>query len=45
MIGAVTGSLGVRWYDVTIAGMEMHDAGPTPIPMRKDALLAATHVV
>jgi N-carbamoyl-L-amino-acid hydrolase len=44
LIGAVTGSLGVRWYDVTVTGMEMH-AGPTPMSVRKDALLAATELV
>ncbi|KVA10696.1 Zn-dependent hydrolase [Burkholderia latens] len=44
VIGAVTGSLGVRWYDVTVTGMEMH-AGPTPMPVRKDALLAASELV
>ncbi len=44
VIGAVTGSLGVRWYDVTVTGMEMH-AGPTPMSVRKDALLAATELV
>lgn len=44
VIGAVTGSLGVRWYDVTVTGMEMH-AGPTPMPVRKDALVAACELV
>jgi N-carbamoyl-L-amino-acid hydrolase len=44
VIGAVTGSLGVRWYDITVTGMEMH-AGPTPMPIRRDALLAATYMV
>ncbi|WP_322032847.1 Zn-dependent hydrolase [Paraburkholderia sp. J76] len=44
VVGAVTGSLGVRWYDVTVTGMEMH-AGPTPMPVRKDALQAAAEVV
>ncbi|EYS85255.1 allantoate amidohydrolase [Cupriavidus sp. SK-4] len=44
VIGAVTGSLGVRWYDVTVTGMEMH-AGPTPMPVRKDALVAACEMV
>lgn len=44
VIGAVTGSLGVRWYDVTVTGMEMH-AGPTPMSVRKDALLAASELV
>ncbi|WP_155687449.1 Zn-dependent hydrolase [Burkholderia cepacia] len=43
-IGAVTGSLGVRWYDVTVTGMEMH-AGPTPMSVRKDALVAACDLV
>ncbi|MGE8591002.1 MAG: hydantoinase/carbamoylase family amidase, partial [Alcaligenes sp.] len=41
VVGVVTGSLGVRWYDVVITGMEMH-AGPTPMPLRRDALYAAT---
>jgi len=40
-IGAVTGALGQRWYDVTVQGMEAH-AGPTPMPLRRDALLPAT---
>ncbi|AIT28209.1 amidase, hydantoinase/carbamoylase family protein [Bordetella holmesii 30539] len=43
-VGVVTGSLGVRWYDVTITGMEMH-AGPTPMAIRKDALYAASFLV
>jgi beta-ureidopropionase / N-carbamoyl-L-amino-acid hydrolase len=44
VIGAVTGSLGLRWYDVTVTGMEMH-AGPTPMAVRRDALFAATHLM
>lgn len=44
VVGAVTGSLGVRWYDVTVSGMEMH-AGPTPMLVRKDALQAAAELV
>jgi N-carbamoyl-L-amino-acid hydrolase len=44
VIGVVSGSLGVRWYDVTVTGMEMH-AGPTPMAIRKDALFAATHLM
>ncbi|SQE14313.1 allantoate amidohydrolase [Bordetella pertussis] len=44
VIGVVTGSLGLRWYDVTVTGMEAH-AGPTPMPMRRDALYAATHLM
>ena len=43
-IGVVTGSLGLRWYDVTVTGMEMH-AGPTPMEGRKDALYAATVIM
>lgn len=44
VIGVVSGSLGLRWYDVTVTGMEAH-AGPTPMPLRKDALYAATHLM
>ncbi len=40
-IGVVTGSLGLRWYDVTVTGMEAH-AGPTPMPLRRDALYGAS---
>jgi beta-ureidopropionase / N-carbamoyl-L-amino-acid hydrolase len=40
-IGAVTGALGQRWYDVNVVGQEAH-AGPTPMHLRKDALQAAT---
>ena len=40
-IGAVTGALGQRWYDITVTGMEAH-AGPTPMALRRDALLPAT---
>ena len=43
-IGIVTGALGQRWFDVTVTGMNAH-AGPTPMPMRKDALLAASRLV
>ena len=43
-IGVVTGSLGLRWYDVTVTGMEAH-AGPTPMVLRRDALYAATHLM
>jgi len=44
VIGVVTGSLGLRWYDVNVTGMEMH-AGPTPMSVRRDALFAATHLM
>ncbi|WP_110684952.1 Zn-dependent hydrolase [Salinicola aestuarinus] len=43
-IGVVTGALGLKWFDVTITGMEAH-AGPTPMHLRRDALLGATRVV
>lgn len=43
-IGVVQGALGQRWYDVTVQGMEAH-AGPTPMEMRRDALLAATELI
>ena len=43
-IGVVTGVQGVRWFDITITGEEAH-AGPTPMPSRRDALLAASQVV
>ena len=43
-IGIVTGALGQRWFDVTITGMNAH-AGPTPMSLRRDALLAASRLV
>jgi N-carbamoyl-L-amino-acid hydrolase len=43
-IGVVTGALGQRWYNVTVLGMEAH-AGPTPMELRKDALLAAARLI
>lgn len=43
-IGVVTGALGQRWFDVSVSGMEAH-AGPTPMHLRKDALLAASLLV
>lgn len=39
-IGVVQGALGQRWFDVAITGQDAH-AGPTPMHLRKDALLAA----
>ncbi len=44
VIGVVTVALGQRWYDVTVQGMEAH-AGPTPMELRRDALLAASELV
>jgi len=43
-IGVVSGALGQRWYDVTVQGMEAH-AGPTPMALRRDALLPATRLI
>jgi len=43
-IGVVTGALGQRWFDVVVTGMDAH-AGPTPMELRKDALLAASGLV
>jgi len=44
VIGVLTGALGQRWYDVTVTGMEAH-AGPTPMNLRRDALLPATRLI
>jgi N-carbamoyl-L-amino-acid hydrolase len=43
-IGVVQGALGQRWFDVTVTGMDAH-AGPTPMELRKDALIAASRMV
>lgn len=43
-IGAVTGSLGLHWFDVVVSGQEAH-AGPTPMPYRRDALKTACALV
>ncbi|PPC76001.1 Zn-dependent hydrolase [Pokkaliibacter plantistimulans] len=42
-IGVVIGALGQKWFDLTITGVEAH-AGPTPMNLRKDALLGAAEV-
>jgi beta-ureidopropionase / N-carbamoyl-L-amino-acid hydrolase len=44
VIGIVTGALGLRWYDVIVTGQDAH-AGPTPMRLRKDALLASSKMV
>jgi len=44
VLGVVVGALGLRWYDVVITGQDAH-AGPTPMRLRKDALLAAARIV
>lgn len=43
-IGVVSGALGQRWYDVVATGQDAH-AGPTPMPLRRDAMLTAARVV
>jgi len=43
-IGVLTGALGQRWFDINITGRESH-AGPTPMHLRKDALLGAAQIV
>ena len=43
-IGVVSGALGQQWYDVTVTGQDAH-AGPTPMALRKDALLAAARMI
>jgi len=43
-VGVVQGALGQRWYDVTVTGQDAH-AGPTPMALRRDALLGASRLV
>ncbi len=43
-IGVVQGVQGIRWFDVTVTGMEAH-AGTTPMERRKDALTAAARLI
>lgn len=43
-IGVVEGIVGVNWWDITIEGFANH-AGTTPMDKRKDALLAAAHLI
>lgn len=42
-IGVVIGSLGQRWFDLTLTGLEAH-AGPTPMSLRKDAVMGAAAI-
>jgi len=44
IIGAVTGMQGQKWYEVTVTGQEAH-AGTTPMPLRRDAMLACARMV
>ncbi|KQB53164.1 allantoate amidohydrolase [Pseudomonas endophytica] len=43
-IGVVLGALGQKWFDLNLRGVEAH-AGPTPMHLRKDALVGAAAVV
>ena len=43
-IGVVEGIVGIDDYEVTVRGFANH-AGTTPIPQRKDALLAASQMI
>ena len=43
-VGAVTGSLGLKWFDCTLTGVEAH-AGPTPMHLRKDPLIGFAEIV
>lgn len=43
-IGVVIGGQGQRWYDITLKGQDSH-AGSTPMPGRRDALVAAAEVI
>jgi beta-ureidopropionase / N-carbamoyl-L-amino-acid hydrolase len=44
VIGVVPAVMGLSWYDCTVTGMEAH-AGPTPMPLRRDALQVATTIM
>ncbi len=44
VIGVVTGGQGQRWFDVVVNGQDAH-AGPTPMPGRRDALVASAAVI
>ena len=43
-IGIVTRAQGQRWYEITIIGQESH-AGPTPMPRRRDSLVAGSKII
>ncbi len=44
IIGIVSGAQGQRWYEITLTGRESH-AGPTPMAVRRDALVGAAAIV
>jgi N-carbamoyl-L-amino-acid hydrolase len=43
-IGVVTGGQAQRWYEIVLTGRESH-AGPTPMAVRRDALVGAAEIV
>ncbi|MCU0869700.1 MAG: Zn-dependent hydrolase [Burkholderiales bacterium] len=43
VIGVVGGVMGLRWYDVVVTGQDAH-AGPTPMALRRDAMLGAARI-
>jgi len=43
-IGVVIGAQGQRWFDVTVKGQDSH-AGSTPMPGRRDALVASAEII
>ncbi len=43
-VGVVTGARAQRWYEVTLTGQEAH-AAPTPMRLRRDALVGAARIV
>jgi beta-ureidopropionase / N-carbamoyl-L-amino-acid hydrolase len=43
-VGVVTGAQGQRWLEVRVTGVEAH-AGPTPMEVRKDALVGAARMI
>ncbi|MCG6656917.1 Zn-dependent hydrolase [Halomonas campisalis] len=42
-VGVVVGALGQKWFDLTLTGLEAH-AGPTPMALRRDAMLGAAEI-
>jgi N-carbamoyl-L-amino-acid hydrolase len=43
-VGVVGGIVGITWSEVTIRGQADH-AGPSPMHLRHDALVAASHII
>lgn len=43
-VGVVEGIVGITWHDVTAEGHADH-AGPSPMPLRRDALVAAARII